>query len=462
MTLDKVHVLIIGAVGATGLLIAQGLKRSNISVEVFERQSYEKYIERAGAWGMALHWSTPNVEACLPPKLFEQLQTAQTDPWTVLTDEDAKTIPMVNGKTGELLTYVKAEGPRRVHRGRLRDLFRNGVDVHFGMELTDFSVEGDIVTARFNNGSEARKGFYLVGADGRKSLHFHMRQLVKLNFTTSSKQGPQFSCAPRLQRITPISPHRVCKFISQAHPCLTLGRSLTHYRILATRLRLNKLVIFAARFILLQRSLGPHPDQNTYFFLTRKPCLQTIFVVTGNSDSILLVADVPDPDKPETWVFQLSLSLWNEGQQPETFEERVRIFKELAANYCEPFKSVAEWVGEDVKITLSDFSTWKKIQPWKNYNGRVTITGDAAHPMVPYRAQGLNNALEDAGQYVRAIVRVVNGEEDLASAIRSYDADAYKRGKNDVGISDAQMYACHHWDALQKSSILADGFGKSE
>ncbi|KAI3572694.1 putative monooxygenase [Fusarium oxysporum f. sp. albedinis] len=351
---------------------------------------------------MALHWSTPNVEACLPPKLFEQLQTAQTDPWTVLTDEDAKTIPMVNGKTGELLTYVKAEGPRRVHRGRLRDLFRNGVDVHFGMELTDFSVEGDIVTARFNNGSEARKGFYLVGADGPRS------------------KVRSFLVPPGSSELHP-SPLTVFNF----------GYSFTAEQARYLRSTIHPIA-----------TLGPHPDQNTYFFLT--------------------LADVPDPDKPETWVFQLSLSLWNEGQQPETFEERVRIFKELAANYCEPFKSVAEWVGEDVKITLSDFSTWKKIQPWKNYNGRVTITGDAAHPMVPYRAQGLNNALEDAGQYVRAIVRVVNGEEDLASAIRSYDADAYKRGKNDVGISDAQMYACHHWDALQKSSILADGFGKSE
>ncbi|KAJ0132797.1 Uncharacterized protein HZ326_24127 [Fusarium oxysporum f. sp. albedinis] len=187
-----------------------------------------------------------------------------------------------------------------------------------------------------------------------------------------------------------------------------------------------------------------------------------IRILTGHSNSILSVADVPDPDKPETWLFQISLSLWNEGQQPETYEERVRMFKKLAANYCEPFKYLAEWVREDAIIPLDNFSTWKQIQSWHNYNGRVTIAGDAAHPMVPYRAQGLNNALEDAGQYVRAIIRAVNGEEDLASVIGSYDADAYKRGKNDVAISDAQMYACHHWDALLKSSILADGFTKSE
>ncbi|KAJ0132796.1 Heptaketide hydrolyase ayg1 [Fusarium oxysporum f. sp. albedinis] len=203
MTSDTVHVLVIGAAGATGLLIAQGLKRSNISVEVFERQSYEKYTERAGTWGMALHWSTPNVEACLPPKLSAQLQTAQTDPWTVLSDEDAKTIPMVNGKTGELLTYVKAEGPRRVHRGRLRDLFRTGVNVHFGMELTDFRVECGMVTAIFNNGSEARKGFYLVGTDGRKSLQLHMRQLVKLTLQSARSKVRSFLVPPGCSELHP-------------------------------------------------------------------------------------------------------------------------------------------------------------------------------------------------------------------------------------------------------------------
>jgi len=117
---------------------------------------------------MALHWATPNVEACLPPELFARLNEAQTDPWAVLSDGDARTIPLMNGKTGELLTYVKAEGPRRVQRGRLRDLFGTGLDIQFGMKLDSVSVEGDTVTATFNDGVEVRRGRYLVGADGRE------------------------------------------------------------------------------------------------------------------------------------------------------------------------------------------------------------------------------------------------------------------------------------------------------
>lgn len=118
---------------------------------------------------MALHWSLPNVKACLPPELFAKLQTAETDPWTDILEEHAKTIPLLNGKTGDLITHVKADGPRRVHRGRLRNLFRTGLEVHFGMELTDLTIENDIVTTVFNNGASVWKGRYLVGADGRKS-----------------------------------------------------------------------------------------------------------------------------------------------------------------------------------------------------------------------------------------------------------------------------------------------------
>ncbi|OAG13242.1 FAD/NAD(P)-binding domain-containing protein [Alternaria alternata] len=396
---ETVQVLIIGA-GATGLLIAQGLKRANISVAVFEQHSLEKYVERAGVWSMALHWATPNVEACLPPELFARLNEAQTDPWAVLSDGDARTIPLMNGKTGELLTYVKAEGPRRVQRGRLRDLFGTGLDIQFGMKLDSVSVEGDTVTATFNDGVEVRRGRYLVGADGPRSK---VRSLLVPVDASELHPAPvtilSFACSFDAEKARYLR--------SKIHPIATLA---------------------------------PHPDQKTYFFIT--------------------LADVPDADKPEGWLFSISLSIWNEGQQPQTYEERSRLFKQLAANYCEPWKYLAEWVGDDVKIPLDRFATWKNIQPWKNYDGRMTIAGDAAHPMVPYRAQGLNNALEDAGRYVQAITEVINANKDPATVVGSYNADVYKRGKDDISGSDEQMYACHHWEALSHTPLLTDGFNK--
>ncbi|KAF5528266.1 FAD-dependent monooxygenase cctM [Colletotrichum aenigma] len=261
------RVLVIGA-GATGLLIAQGLKKheAGIPVEVFERQPYEKYQDRAGLWGMALHWATHNIDECLPADLAANLKSAQTDPHADIPHEASKTIPIPQQSAGTAIP-------------------ENATD------LTPAPV------AVFN-----------FGATFTAEQASHLR--------------------------------------SQIHPVATLG---------------------------------PHPEQKTCFFLT--------------------MGDVKTPNDPASWVFQVSLSYWPDDgkEQPKTQEERMALFKKLGSNYCEPFKSVAEWVKPDTHLPIDHFGSWTKIQPWNNFGGRVLLAGDAAHPMVPYRAQGLNNALEDAG-----------------------------------------------------------------
>ncbi|KAI8314398.1 hypothetical protein K4K59_003093 [Colletotrichum sp. SAR11_240] len=327
--------------------------KAGIPVQVFEKQSYEKYQDRAGLWGMALHWATHNIDECLPADLAANLKDAQTDPYADIPQEASKTIPMYNGKTGDLVTHVAADGPRRVHRGRLRDFLRTGLDVRFGREMQSFSVENGVVTATFNNGGEVWTGAFLIGADGPRS---NVREAALPENATDLTPAP--------------------------------------------------VVVF----------LGPHPGQKTYYFLTK--------------------------------------------EQPRTQDERMALFKKLGSNYCEPFKSVAEWVKPDTHLPIDHFGSWTKIQRWNNFGGRVLIAGDAAHPMVPYRAQGLNNALEDAGSCVRTLINVINEGQDVVDAVASYDKDVYERGKSEISLSNTQMYACHHWDVLMESKLVRDGFAK--
>ena len=49
--------------------------------------------------------------------------------------------------------------------------------------------------------------------------------------------------------------------------------------------------------------------------------------------------------------------------------------------------------------------------------GRVTLLGDAAHPMLPFLAQGAAQAIEDAAVLARCVERVA----DLPSALRAYE-----------------------------------------
>ncbi|KAF4825581.1 FAD-dependent monooxygenase cctM [Colletotrichum siamense] len=377
---ESCRVLVIGA-GATGLLIAQGLKKAGIPVQVFEKQSYEKYQDRAGLWGMALHWATHNIDECLPADLAANLKDAQTDPYADIPQEASKTIPMYNGKTGDLVTHVAADGPRRVHRGRLRDFLRTGLDVRFGREMQSFSVENGVVTATFNNGGEVWTGAFLIGADGPRS---------KVRDATLPENATDLTPAPVVvfNFGATFTADQASHLRSQIHPVATLG---------------------------------PHPGQKTYYFLT--------------------MGDVKNPNDPASWVFQVSLSYWPDDaeEQPKTQEERMALFKKLGSNYCEPFKSVAEWAKPDTHLPIDHFGSWTKIQRWNNFGGRVLIAGDAAHPMVPYRAQGLNNALEDAGSCVRTLVNVLNEGQDVVDAVASYDQDVYERGKSEISLSNTQI-----------------------
>ncbi|GKZ30515.1 hypothetical protein AbraIFM66950_009354 [Aspergillus brasiliensis] len=310
-------VLIIGA-GATGLLIAQGLKKAGITAKIFERYPEQKYVERSGQWTMALHWSVPHIEACLPSQSFAQLKSAETNPFEEQDPDVAGHIPVVNGRTGKLLAEVPMPSPRRIVRGKLRDLFRQDIEVNFGQALTDLHVGPDGVTAIFNNGETTAKGTMLIGADG--------------------------------------------------------------------------------------------------------------------------VADIRNPDAPDTWVFQFTLSIWTDEDPPASEEERRHLFRAYLSTYCEPYKSVAAWLSDDTQISGEKVSN--------GLNEEII------------RAQGLNNALEDARLYVDAITRVVHGGQDLESNIKAYDDSAYTRGSMDIKLSNEQMYAYHHWDVVMNGPLMRGGYNK--
>ena len=59
----------------------------------------------------------------------------------------------------------------------------------------------------------------------------------------------------------------------------------------------------------------------------------------------------------------------------------------------------------------------------KYASGRVALAGDAAHPMVPFLAQGAAQAIEDAG----ALARALSANLDTAAALAAYSAERAPR-----------------------------------
>jgi salicylate hydroxylase len=59
----------------------------------------------------------------------------------------------------------------------------------------------------------------------------------------------------------------------------------------------------------------------------------------------------------------------------------------------------------------------------KNANQRVALLGDAAHPMLPYLAQGAGMAIEDANE----LAKCLSGADDVAKALQNYAQNRWQR-----------------------------------
>ncbi|MGA8601825.1 MAG: FAD-dependent monooxygenase [Beijerinckiaceae bacterium] len=103
------------------------------------------------------------------------------------------------------------------------------------------------------------------------------------------------------------------------------------------------------------------------------------------------------------------------GESPEFWSER-RDSKLLN-------KACARW-HPTARALLSATADWRS---WPLYDraplaswsaGRVTLAGDAAHPMLPFSAQGAAQAIEDAA----ALESALAAEADIAAAFKAYDA----------------------------------------
>ena len=92
---------------------------------------------------------------------------------------------------------------------------------------------------------------------------------------------------------------------------------------------------------------------------------------------------MPDgPDHPETWVFHLAMAWLGNPDHSLSYEERLAMIKERAKELGEPARSAFTWIPSDTLVHKADVSYWI-TQPWDNHAGRMTLAGDAAHPMPP-------------------------------------------------------------------------------
>ncbi|RDI83779.1 hypothetical protein Vi05172_g6130 [Venturia inaequalis] len=308
------------------------------------------------------------------------------------------TLPFSNGKTGEHLVDIPGGLAIRVNREKLRKFLSTGIDIKFGKTSTRIEELEDKVLITFEDGSTTT-GDTVICCDGIKGLG------------RTTLLGPQAT-------------------LSTA-PCTIVNI-------------VNKYKPEQARFI--YEALNPikfasHPDQPTLF--------------------LLAAVDIPSLERPEDWKLQCLLTTWN-AEHADTNEERLRTFKQAASKYAEPWRSAALWLPDDTHIPPDGVRYWANPTAWPTWNGKMTLGGDAAHPMMPFRAQGLNNALADADQYVINIVTVRDGRVCLGDAVAAYGEEVLKRGAKEIQLSAAWGPMLHDWTALVQSPLMKRGYGKQQ
>ena len=366
---------------------------------------------------MLLIWGADYIKNTLPDRLKDRFEEIKSDPHHNPGPDDVGTLPLYDGKTGKLVVKIPGGVTSRVSREKLRKLFSEDLDICVSTEAIVCWVQTDQ---------------FLQFSKTAQSIAEHGDQVTVHFEDGTSSTGDTIVCCDSIRGIGRKTLLGEEKAALSTAPCsvVNIGRKFTAEQARFIRGSLDPVIKFAG-----------HPDQPTLFLITS--------------------IDIGDLDRPEDWKIQLLLTTW--GASPlSTNAERVRVFKEAASKYAEPWRSAALWVPDDTFIPPDRIRYWANPTIWPNWNGKVTLAGDAAHPMTPFRAQGLNNAMQDAHNYVQGLLKVISGEKTLVDAITDYGNETLERGAAEIKLSSVWGPTLHDWQKLMNTPMMKQGYGKTE
>ena len=112
------------------------------------------------------------------------------------------------------------------------------------------------------------------------------------------------------------------------------------------------------------------------------------------------------------------------GGRDESGQSRAALLR-LFEGWHPPIQALLEATAEEA-ILRNDILHRMPVRAWGE--GRITLLGDAAHPMTPNLGQGAGQAIEDAV----VLAECLRGEPDLSAALRRYEARRIPRANGFV------------------------------
>lgn len=378
LSASKPHVLILGA-GLGGLTLAQALRRKNLSYEIFERD-HDSH-ERLQGWAIALHTMLDDFHASMPADMPPFEQVNHLLPLTLVPEialYRADSTVKMGGRDDGTGKFVRA------NRARLREWLSTNVPIQYGKRAVSIEEKEDGVTVHFEDGSIA-VGDIVVGAEGVRS--------PTRKYLMGDKPDPL-----QTHGTATINGHLWLegeRFAEQ----LALGHS-------------SYIVDFAGEdgqryhlFVGLDR-VAPDGRAGHYYWYVMWP---SAAAARGTSWTL----DAPAAD---------------------LLAYARRATRALPAHFRLPVEATE---AENIKRPAVQFHTLVlDALP----AGRVTLLGDAAHAMPPFRGEGGCHAMQDALNLARAVERMDKMDRaSVVEGLRAYQEEMLARGNQAVRLSAVQF-----------------------
>ncbi|KAK0629466.1 hypothetical protein B0T17DRAFT_506013 [Bombardia bombarda] len=393
-------VAIIGA-GLTGLLTAHGLKKNGFDVIVYERE--HSIDARPRDWTILLHWALPILAKLLPSELVDKLPEAICNPHLEF-DEWAESLVCYHGETGQFLFKSNIPGSRRVSRQRLRKVLAEGLSIQWGKGLDRIDA-GDYampcsVRLGFVDGDTVEAD-YVLGTDGAKSK---VRELL---FNGGEAARVLYSGFMFATCISQFKDAAKVEAIVKLHPVTAMAMSTS--------------------------------------------------AVWGFG-----VLYIDEPKDKTNWT-TFWVKVWRGSQSSLPVEksgpETLRYLKQTSKGLAEQFQCQIDEAPDESNCYIDEMKYWVP-QPYDNRSGRITLAGDAAHPMLVYRGQGFQHAIVDASNYLDALVKIRDGA-DRALVLSAYDVEIAERGAKAVKQSLEEADLSMDPNMADKMLMAREGHGRS-
>ncbi|THY76244.1 hypothetical protein D6C95_09983 [Aureobasidium pullulans] len=345
---------------------------------------------REQGWAITLHWALPLLEEMLPQRLIAQIEKCQVN--AEVAADDPGDFKLINLEDCSEISNTPSGKRWRVNRGKLRLALLDGLDdsIRWNQHVEGVEQLQDHAKVQCLDGS-SHIAHVVIGTDGSKSA---IRR---------------FLC-PEKHAVTPL-PYRM----------LGVGSHLTEDQVAPIR-SIDRLLF------------------------------QGIEPKTGN----FLYCSLLEAATKETasHVVQFNVSWPQSSSKDEMFSDntsRLAALKLRARGFAPCLRNAIESIVEGTPVTEIGLADWEFVH-WDN-PGRVTLAGDAAHPMTMFRGEAANHGIQDAYDLWKNLKLVCYSGDNMRDAIQDYESKMTKRAVDAILLSRQACEDAHHYP-VDKSSPL--------